>query len=543
MRKRLFFIILSFAMIFGLAGNVYAANAYTINGKTVRYNDVSSSPNDCWNYAQSMYKKIWGSGFSALFDENINMLRNYGDSSLTLTVDHLRTYVGKAALGSTIRICSSEYLHGYDNWGHSQIIVKKDNNGFTVFQGGLSAAPYCNERYYTWSEYVSIWTAARFGYKYIKYIKWPGGGTTPTNNNISISGQNAPGTLNVGNVFSISGTVSSGSKLTNVTAGVYDQNGNMKTGRSTNPGSNSYNIKGLDNYVYFNHLAAGIYQYKVIASNSSKTVTLVSKVFVVLGKTRTINDGTYNFCSKGNNSLGLSINGNTYNDSGNVLLWTNTKENNFEKWRITYIGDGYYKIINVQTGKALDVSGAGNSNGTNVQQYTPNGTPAQMWQFISMGSSYYCLVPKCATGRCLDISGANYKCGTNLQIYEANLTGAQQFKFTSTSKYTPSTSASTNLKKQSLSISKVTKTVTYTSVKKKAVVVAPITKVTGNIGSLSYSKTSGSANLTVNKTTGKVTVKKGTKRGTYTANIKVTAAKTSTYKSASKTVKITVKVK
>ena len=63
--------------------------------------------------------------------------------------------------------------------GHSQIIVQKDSNGFTVLQGGLSASPYRNERYYTWSEYLNSWN-----YAYIKYIKWPGapaysGGTVP----------------------------------------------------------------------------------------------------------------------------------------------------------------------------------------------------------------------------------------------------------------------------------------------------------------------------------------------------------------------------
>lgn len=52
------------------------------------------------------------------------MLRNLSDGELTLTIEHLKTYVSNAALGSCLRICNSEYLHGGDGWGHSQIIAQ-----------------------------------------------------------------------------------------------------------------------------------------------------------------------------------------------------------------------------------------------------------------------------------------------------------------------------------------------------------------------------------------------------------------------------------
>ena len=146
-----------------------AANAYYINGKTVHYDDFASSPDECWAYANNVYNKIWGQWFSNSFGDVNNSLRELSDSQLTLTSAHLKAYVSNAKLGSVIRICNSEYLHGTDGWGHSQIIVQKDNNGFTVFEGGLSASPYCREKYYTWSSYLN-----EYSYAYIKYIKWPG---------------------------------------------------------------------------------------------------------------------------------------------------------------------------------------------------------------------------------------------------------------------------------------------------------------------------------------------------------------------------------
>lgn len=179
-----------------VVADVLGANAYTINGKTVRYTDFSSSPNECWTYANNIYNKIWGQKFNYNFNDSSNSLRNLSDNQLLLNATNLKNYVSHAALGSCLRICNGEYLHGTDGGGHSQIIVQKDANGFTVFEGGLSASPYKREKYYTWSEYCSTgWLGGT--YKYIKYIKWPGADAYTTasvlrinNNSINISSSN-----------------------------------------------------------------------------------------------------------------------------------------------------------------------------------------------------------------------------------------------------------------------------------------------------------------------------------------------------------------
>ena len=194
---------------------VYAAGSYTINGKTVRYTDFSSSPNDCWNYANNIYNKIWGCKFSSVFSSNDNMLRNLSDNDLTLTTDHLKEYVSNAALGSSLRVCNAEYLHGNDGWGHSQIIVQKDANGFTVLEGGLSTSPYCREKYYTWSGYSKT-------YSYIKYIKWPGAPAYSRNTDSFISYLESPasGGNYGGGTIQISGYALHKNGLRNVTAWV-----------------------------------------------------------------------------------------------------------------------------------------------------------------------------------------------------------------------------------------------------------------------------------------------------------------------------------
>ncbi len=44
-----------------------------------------------------------------------------------------------------------------------------------------------------------------------------------------------------------------------------------------------------------------------------------------------------------------------------------------QRWRFTYDGQGYYTITGYDSGKALDVVGAGTASGTNVQQYASMG--------------------------------------------------------------------------------------------------------------------------------------------------------------------------
>lgn len=66
--------------------------------------------------------------------------------------------------------------------------------------------------------------------------------------------------------------------------------------------------------------------------------------------------------------------------------------------------------------------------------------------------------------------------------------------------------------------------------------------VSGAIGRLTFSKTSGSKALSVNAKTGAITIKKGTKKGTYKMKVKVYAAGDSVTNSMTKYANITVKV-
>jgi O-glycosyl hydrolase len=71
---------------------------------------------------------------------------------------------------------------------------------------------------------------------------------------------------------------------------------------------------------------------------------------------------------------------NTIADGIKVVQKPQVNANEY-KWTITALGGGFYKIINVNSGKSLDVEGVSTSNGAAIQTWAYNGGNNQQWQF------------------------------------------------------------------------------------------------------------------------------------------------------------------
>lgn len=95
--------------------------------------------------------------------------------------------------------------------------------------------------------------------------------------------------------------------------------------------------------------------------------------------------------------------------------------------------DGTYTFINKGTGLALDVWGAGTSNATNVDAYTPNGTSAQRFvlreqeNLIKEGIYSICAAGK--TSLVIDVKSGSTDNGANVQMYTSNSSLAQRWYF------------------------------------------------------------------------------------------------------------------
>ena len=99
---------------------------------------------------------------------------------------------------------------------------------------------------------------------------------------ITISNYSCPNAVSLGSSFGIYGTVTSAtSNITSLTAGVFDEAGNRKTGKTVSPNARTYSLANVNNDIVFNILPVGYYYYRVIATNSSGVYTVLDRSFVV----------------------------------------------------------------------------------------------------------------------------------------------------------------------------------------------------------------------------------------------------------------------
>lgn len=178
-----------------------------------------------------------------------------------------------------------------------------------------------------------------------------------------------------------------------------------------------------------------------------------------------ISENTYVIKSALNLNRAVDVYGGYTNNGTNIQLWE-VNGTNAQKFTISLVGNGYYKIANVISGKVLDVAGGIKRSGVNVQLYSYNGSDAQLWRFYKNGS-YYAIKNK--LGYFLDVYGGYTNSGANIQVYTENGSKAQQFRLVATAnspkttKYYVTTKVGLNLRQTPSSSGKIILTMPYRS--------------------------------------------------------------------------------
>ncbi|WP_269541060.1 carbohydrate-binding protein [Cerasicoccus fimbriatus] len=103
-----------------------------------------------------------------------------------------------------------------------------------------------------------------------------------------------------------------------------------------------------------------------------------------------------------------------------------------EYWPELPIPDGLYSMTpQVDTQQRVDAYDSGTSNGTDVVAQVfeyPNLSPNQFWRFTHLGDSVYKIQPAYADHLALDVSGASNSNGANVQLWTDNGSNAQKWK-------------------------------------------------------------------------------------------------------------------
>lgn len=144
---------------------------------------------------------------------------------------------------------------------------------------------------------------------------------------------------------------------------------------------------------------------------------------------RPLENGTYSIANRSNTNYVVDIASMGISDGSNVQLekWADRASQRYE---VSYVGGGYYRIVAEHSDKSLDIFGGSAAVGANVQQYSWNGSNAQLWKFVSAGNGYYYIRSK--LGTVVGIATQSAQSSSNICMSEMSFGSAQAWKLQKT---------------------------------------------------------------------------------------------------------------
>lgn len=272
----------------------------------------------------------------------------------------------------------------------------------------------------------------------------------------TISDVKTPGALKAGGSFSPAGKISSKTKITAVTAGVFtaETGGTMKAGKTVNPSPayksktrvTSYSLAKLGLSVKASALAAGTYWYRVTATTGAGVTVLVNSKFTVgsAAAPSTTKTPARQDPPKQDPPMQNTPAQNTPAQQTTPQQTTPPRQNtpaqqqtapaagdvNSPKYPVT----GWYTLTPAcAPDLRLDVAYSGTSSEDTVWTWEANGTPAQLWYVHPNQDTdrYYNIRAgvDIDLDMVLDVQYGGLTSGTSVWQYEANGSQAQDWMF------------------------------------------------------------------------------------------------------------------
>lgn len=138
--------------------------------------------------------------------------------------------------------------------------------------------------------------------------------------------------------------------------------------------------------------------------------------------------GAYYKIINKNSNKSLDVNGGSTANGGTIIQWDYWGGNN-QQWSFGILGNGYFDINNRNSNKVLDVSGESTAAGASVIQWDYAGGANQQWQIIDIGFGYYKIINK-NSGLSLDVNGQSTSNGGNIIQWYWNSGANQQWQVT-----------------------------------------------------------------------------------------------------------------
>ncbi len=151
-----------------------------------------------------------------------------------------------------------------------------------------------------------------------------------------------------------------------------------------------------------------------------------------------LKENTYYIITAKHSGKALDVTMGDKNDGAKVQQYT-LNGSDAQIWRAN-LGSKGWILTAKHSKKVLDVSNGSKDDGAQIQQYTANGTEAQTWHVTSLGDGYYKVISK-NSGKALDVSMGSKNDGAKIQQYTWNGSDAQRWKFTQVAYISPNKKA------------------------------------------------------------------------------------------------------
>jgi chitinase len=134
----------------------------------------------------------------------------------------------------------------------------------------------------------------------------------------------------------------------------------------------------------------------------------------------------YELGSLGGAATCLDVDGAGTADGTRIQQWT-CNRTPAQQFRVENLATGGSRLVVPASGRCVDVQAAGTANGTAVHLWTCNGTSAQVFRIDELGGGDVRLVNP-GSGRCLDVDAASPASGARVQIWDCNGSVAQRWR-------------------------------------------------------------------------------------------------------------------
>ncbi|HUM85087.1 MAG TPA: RICIN domain-containing protein [Lachnospiraceae bacterium] len=135
-------------------------------------------------------------------------------------------------------------------------------------------------------------------------------------------------------------------------------------------------------------------------------------------------NGFYTIHSAADSSFAVDVTAASKNAGANIQLYK-SNGTNAQKFHFIYSGNGFYRILNINSGMAAESVRLEPGVPCNVQQNIWNGSDSQLFRIVTNEDNSVTFVSK--SGNALDVTGALMQNSTNIQTYPSNGTKAQKW--------------------------------------------------------------------------------------------------------------------